>query len=74
MATKRRGGVECSTCGGTGRVSTGMEARQLRKAAGLSLREVARRMELSAAYVCDLEHGYRALNHSLWERYVKAVS
>ncbi len=54
----------CPRCGGTGQhVAVNpawMVAR--RKAAGLTLRDVARRLEFSAAYVCDMEKGRRAVS------------
>ncbi len=40
--------------------ATGEAARTEREAAGLSLREMARRMGVSAPYVSDLELGRRA--------------
>lgn len=39
--------------------ATGQTMRQLRKSHGVSLREVARRMKLSAPFVSDLELGRR---------------
>lgn len=39
--------------------ATGEMARAARIAAGLSLREMARRLNYSAPYVSDLEHGRR---------------
>lgn len=55
--------VKCPTCGGTGEVpnqkSLGAELRKLREKAGLSGRQVARRMHISAPYLSDLELGRR---------------
>ena len=42
--------------------STGRRARQAREKAGLSLREIARRMGVSAPYLSDLERGRRPWN------------
>jgi hypothetical protein len=39
--------------------ATGAAARGARNEAGLSLREVAKRLGVSAAYCCDLEKGRR---------------
>lgn len=41
-------------------IATGAALRERRKAAGVSMREMARRMGLSAPYVGDLELGRRA--------------
>lgn len=38
---------------------TGDDVRVARKRAGISLREFARRLGVSASFVCDLEHGDR---------------
>lgn len=67
----------CPRCDGTGFVPDpsyhGKEARKRRKEAGLSLREVARRMNFSVAYVSDLELGRRGWNDDLMKRYLKAL-
>lgn len=72
-----KGTKECPRCGGTGFVADpayhGKEARARRKQAGLSLREVARRMGFSVAYVSDLELGRRGWNDGLMKRYVNAL-
>ncbi len=53
--------------------ATGRRARQARTATGLSLREVARRMSVSAPYLSDLERGRRAWNENRAQRYVEAL-
>lgn len=68
----------CSRCGGTGveidDQATGSKLRADRqRLAGLTLREVARRMGLSAAYLSDLELGRRRWNAGLIERYREAA-
>jgi len=67
----------CPLCGGCGLVADpkqiGAALRQQREYSGLSLREVARRMKLSAMYVCDLEHGRRGWDEELIHRYIKTV-
>lgn len=67
----------CTRCDGTGEIENpayrGQEMRKLRKDAGLPLREIARRMKLSAAYVSDLELGRRGWNDGLIRRYQKAI-
>lgn len=49
----------CPTCG-TGRaIVSGEWLRERRKAAGLSLREFAARVGVSAPYICDIEKNRR---------------
>lgn len=50
-------------------MKTGSGIRRERKTAGISLRAMARAMNLSAPYVSDLELGRRAWNHELLMRY-----
>lgn len=68
----------CDKCGGKGELENpiyrGREMRRLRRDADLSLREVARRMDKSAAYISDLELGRRAWSKRLIDFYQKAVS
>jgi ribosome-binding protein aMBF1 (putative translation factor) len=56
--------LECPRCGGSGRIAnpaaTGAMVRGAREKMGLTLREAARRMGISAAYLSDLERGNRA--------------
>lgn len=42
--------------------------------AGISQANVARRMKVSAAYICDLEQGYRSWNEVLIARFQRACS
>lgn len=53
----------CEHCNGTGKVfddaAVGEEMRRMREDAGVSLREMARYLSLSPAYVSDLELGRR---------------
>ena len=69
--------MACDRCGGTGKVrdprADGAEARSLREKAGLSLREVAAHMELSSAYLCDLEKGRRTWRAELQDRCRAAI-
>lgn len=37
----------------------GRDARDLRLASGKSLREIAKKAKITAAYLCDIEHGNR---------------
>ena len=67
----------CIRCGGSGEIENpvyrGQEMRKKRETAARSLRDVARRMELSAAYVSDLELGRRAWSPKLIKAYEGAL-
>lgn len=67
----------CDKCGGSGERENpayrGQEMRKLRKEAGLGLREIARKMGFSAAYVSDLELGRRGWSGDLIRAYQKAI-
>lgn len=67
----------CPRCGGTGKVmdekAIGAAMRKARKNAGLTGREVARRLRLSAAYVSDLELGRRGWDAARQARYLAAL-
>lgn len=52
---------------------TGAEWRLHREVAGVSLRELARTMGVSAPYLSDLERGRRNWTEELEDRYVKAL-
>lgn len=53
--------VPCPKCGGKGKLAivNGEFLREHRQHQGISLREIARRMGLSAAYLSDVELGRR---------------
>ena len=53
--------------------AVGKAMRKLRQKAGLTGREVARRMNLSAAYVSDLELGRRGWNAERRRAYTSAL-
>jgi predicted transcriptional regulator len=61
----------CCHCGATGKVEVVNHAflRFVRLQAQVSLREMARRLGVSAAYVCDVEYGRRACPVAWLERY-----
>lgn len=54
-------------------VACGMAARRARVASGLSLREVARRMRLSAPFLSDLERGRRNWSERVMTSYRNAI-
>jgi predicted transcriptional regulator len=70
-------GKVCPRCNGTGRLTddkvTGARMRAMREGKGLTLREVARRMGFSAAYLCDLELGRRIWNTKVIALYLSAI-
>lgn len=76
MSTEHRF-VPCPKCAGTGRlinaVVVGKQMREKRRQYGVSLREVARRMGLSAPYVSDLELGRRNFKLAMQARYEAAL-
>ncbi len=52
---------------------TGLSARREREAASLKLSATAKLMGVSAAYLHDLEHGHRAWNVKLVDKFNAAV-
>jgi transcriptional regulator with XRE-family HTH domain len=69
--------IPCPKCGGRGKVQDqidlGLYFRQKRLQTGESIREVARHMNLSAAYICDLELGRRSWSNDLCNRYLRTI-
>lgn len=67
----------CPQCGGRGKVcdpaQIGLRLKREREAAGITGREMARRMGYSAMYVCDLEHGRRDWKAKLIDAYLRAL-
>lgn len=65
----------CRHCGGSGQVRSeielGIRMRQRREKAGLTLTAMANQLDLSAAYLCDLELGRRHWSPKLIEAYDK---
>jgi transcriptional regulator with XRE-family HTH domain len=61
----------CPTCGGDGRTRLVNPdwLRMKRNGAGLTLRDVAKRLHISAVYVCDIELGRRAVPARLHDLY-----
>jgi transcriptional regulator with XRE-family HTH domain len=49
----------CPHCGTPRAVANGLWLREQRKRAGYSLRDFAKRVGVSAAYICDIEHNRR---------------
>jgi transcriptional regulator with XRE-family HTH domain len=54
--------------------ATGLGFRLHRKLREISLRQIAFRMGITAAYLSDLERGYRNWNQNLANRYNKALN
>lgn len=63
----------CSHCGGTGEIRAVNPAwlRFVRWRAKVSLRTMAARLSFSAADICDIEHGRRAVSAKIHEAYKK---
>lgn len=59
----------CGTCGVPRIVYNGARLRGLRQQAGISLRAMARRLKLSAAYICDVELNRRKPNEKIVAAY-----
>lgn len=53
--------------------ATGLALRTMRRKIPLSLREVARRMSITPAYLCDLERGNRNWTADLCKRFQEAL-
>jgi len=53
---------------------TGAMARKERLKNGLSVREVAQRMGISGAYLCDMEKGYRGWTQEKVDRFIRALA
>lgn len=71
---------DCHRCGGTGNEPTptdlfklGRAARVRRMERKLKLREAARRIDATAAYLCDLEYGRRAWGGKKARAYLKLL-
>ena len=69
--------MPCPRCAGTGSIldprTVGQQMRELREKKSVSVREIARKLGLSAPYISDLELGRRAFNAALIQRYKKAL-
>jgi len=63
----------CPYCGSMVRILSHTKLREIRKELGLSLREVARRADISAAYVSDVELGRRGLSIKLADKLLRAM-
>ncbi len=65
--------VDCPKCDGAGKIGVIVpeSLRKKRLAAGLGLRELARRADLSAAYLSDIEHGRRNCTEGIERIYSK---
>jgi transcriptional regulator with XRE-family HTH domain len=64
----------CSQCGAQRSVINGAWLREVRKSAGLTLREMARRCDVSAAYICDIEHNRRNCLPAMRDAYENLTS
>ncbi len=69
---------KCRHCQGSGEqidsVKTGRDLRRQRKLSAMSLRHVAQRMGVSAAYLSDLELGRRHWREALIAKYNEIIT
>lgn len=67
----------CDVCSGTGRLyddkETGEQMRSLRESKGVSLRQLAKRLRKSPAYIWKLEVGESQWNNKRIEDYIQAL-
>jgi len=70
MGTALTKKIACACCGGSGRVVVfdGSSLRKRRQLTGVTLRELARRIKVSAAFVSDIELGRRQPSAFTMER------
>lgn len=64
----------CEKCGGSMRVVNGAWLRERREAAGVALREMARRLDFSAPYISDVERGRRNCTAEILSAYERLAS
>lgn len=62
----------CDWCGGYGVIPAIESLVEIRISCGISQQEIAKRMGISNAYLCDIEKGRRKINHSRCEQYLDA--
>lgn len=67
--------VPCKSCAGTGQTTTisGKEMRKIRERVGIGLRAMAERIDVSPAYLSDLELGRRIFSEWLAEKFLEEV-
>ncbi len=64
----------CTRCGSAQTVVNGAWLREVRKLAGLSLREMSRRVGVSAPYLCDIERNRRNCLPAMRDAYENLTS
>jgi DNA-binding transcriptional regulator YiaG len=60
----------CPHCGATQKVVDGGSLRKIREHAGLSVRAIARRLSMSAAYISDVELNRRNVTDTIFAAYL----
>lgn len=67
----------CHCCGGTGKendaVLIGAKMKAMRQAAGIQQKFVALKLNISAAFLSDLEHGRRYWTQTMIDKYKEVV-
>jgi predicted transcriptional regulator len=70
--------MDCKRCGGTGvepdQKAIAAKMRLHRQRAGVTAKAVARRMKLTPAFICDLEHARRDWRLPTMEHYMDAIN
>lgn len=63
--------IQCAACAGSGglNVIDPISLRETRQAAGISLREFAKRIKFTAPYISDIENGRRNCTLQIEEAY-----
>lgn len=77
LNTNMKPKLKCPKCQGVGTIPNpqfvGEQLRKEREAAGVSMREVARRMKMSAPFLSDVENGFRHFSPEHTARYRAAL-
>lgn len=70
--------ADCGCCGGSGKLydrkEIGKIVQDLRKAAGLKLREISERTGYALSYISDLELGRKKWNKNIYDRILEAIA
>lgn len=69
--------IQCPQCGGIGSIRNppveGAYIRRGREAAGISLRELARRLGISPGHMCHIEKGRRGMSDALYTKIQREI-
>lgn len=65
--------MKCKRCNGTGEEARPSHLQAMRIDSGLSQKQMAKKMAISASFMCDLENGKRTWTAKLLTRFNKAL-